>query len=272
MSPVDPERREEKKAERHGVPEGELVYRAVRQNGDDALQRGSGELAWSGLAAGISMGFSLAAEGLLRVHLPDAPWTPLVTKMGYAVGFLIVVLGRQQLFTEQTLTAVLPLLSRDRPGGTLRNVVRLWAVVLGANLAGTALFAASAAWTPMFAADTRQAFADIGHLAMAHDALTTGVRGIPAGFLIATMVWLLPVAGPARPWIIVLLAWLVGVAGFSHVIAGSAECLFVVIEGERGLFDYVGSYLIPTLLGNTVGGVGLVAALAHAQHAPEESR
>jgi formate/nitrite transporter FocA (FNT family) len=269
---VDTEHREEKKAERHGVPEGELVYRAVRQDGDDALNRASGELAWSGFAAGISMGFSLAAEGLLRVHLPDAPWTPLVTKVGYAVGFLIVVLGRQQLFTEQTLTAVLPLLSRNRPEGTLLNVGRLWAVVLAANLAGSALFAAAAAWTPMFAPDVRQAFAEIGHLAMAHDALTTFVRGVPAGFLIATMVWLLPVAGPARPWIIVVLAWLVGIANFSHIIAGSAEAFFVVFEGERSLAEYVGGFLVPTFFGNTLGGVGLVAALAHAQHAPRESR
>jgi formate-nitrite transporter family protein len=266
------EHREEKKAERHGVPEGELVYRSVRQDGDHALQCTSGELAWSGLAAGISMGFSLAGEGLLRTYLPDAHWAPLVTKFGYALGFLIVVLGRQQLFTEQTLTAILPLLSRDRPWGTFTNVGRLWVVVLATNLLGAAFFALAAARTPIFPADVQAAFTQIGHTAMAHGPLVTTLRGIPAGFLIAMMIWLLPVAGPAKIWIILFLTYFVGLGGFSHIIAGSAEGLYVVFAGERGFGEYVTSFLIPTFVGNSAGGVALVALLAHAQHAPEESR
>jgi formate-nitrite transporter family protein len=265
------EHHEEKKAERHGVPEGELVYRAIRQDGDHALQSASGELAWSGAAAGISMGFSLVGEGLLRAHLPDAPWAPLITKFGYALGFLIVVLGRQQLFTEQTLTVILPLLSRDRPWGTFGNVARLWAVVLAANLFGAAVFAAVAAWTPMFAPDVKSSFLQIGHLAMAHGPVVTAVRGVPAGFLIAMMIWLLPVAGPAKIWVILFLTYIVGLGGFTHIIAGSAECLFAVFSGERGVLEWITDYLVPTFIGNSLGGVGLVAALAHAQHAPAES-
>jgi hypothetical protein len=108
----DREHEQEKKAKEEGVPEGEIIYRSVRQDGEYALQQSSTELAWSGLAAGMSMTFSFIAEGLLRAHLPDMPWTPLVSKFGYTAGFLIVVLGRQQLFTEQTLTAILPLLAK----------------------------------------------------------------------------------------------------------------------------------------------------------------
>jgi len=55
------------------------------------LERNISPLALSGLAADLSMGFSLAAEALLQVHLPDAPWTPLITKLGYSIGFLIVI-------------------------------------------------------------------------------------------------------------------------------------------------------------------------------------
>ena len=64
-------------------------------------------------------------EGLLRASLPDAPWRPLVTKLGYPVGFLIAVLGKQQLFTENTLTAIIPLMTR-RDLATLIKVLRLW--------------------------------------------------------------------------------------------------------------------------------------------------
>src|SRR4051812_30179237 len=86
-----------------------IVHEAVLAEGLEELERTSAALAWSGLAAGLSMGFSLAAEGLLRAHLPDTSWRPLVDRLGYSIGFLIVILGRQQLFTENTLTVILPL-------------------------------------------------------------------------------------------------------------------------------------------------------------------
>jgi len=259
----------EARAEEEHVPEGEVIYRAIRRDGDHALQMSSAELLWSGLAAGLSMGFSFAAEGVLRAHLPDAPWRPLVAKLGYSVGFLIVILGRQQLFTEQTLTAMLSLFSADRREGTLGNVARLWAVVLAANLIGTALFAAAAAWTPAFTSEVRSALAHIGHEALNPGFAAIFVRGIYAGFLIATMVWLLPGSGESRLWIVIVIAWVVGIASLAHVIAGSAETLYVVFRGERALTDYTLNFLLPALAGNSIGGVALVAAIAHAQHAPE---
>jgi formate/nitrite transporter FocA (FNT family) len=262
----------EHKAEEITLPEGELVYRAIRNDGDFALAQSSVDLAWSGLAAGISMGFSLAGEGLLRAYLPDARWTPLVAKFGYALGFLMVILGRQQLFTEQTLTAILPLLSKDRPEGIVRNVARMWAVVLAANLLGTAAFAGVSAWTPAFSPEVRQAFADIGREAFAAGFGATFVRAVYAGFLIAMMVWLLPGAGASRLWIVVLIAYIVGLGRFAHIIAGSSDCLYLVFTGHRAFPEYVLTFLVPTFAGNTIGGVGLVATLAHAQHAPMESR
>src|SRR3954471_7736549 len=147
----------EAKASEEHVPEGEVIYRAIRQDGDFALCLSSMELAWSGLAAGISMGFSLIGEGLLRAYLPAAHWAPLVTKFGYAMGFLIVILGRQQLFTEQTLSSILPLLSKGRPHGNLPNVARLWLVILVANIVGAAALALVTAWTPAFSGEAQAA-------------------------------------------------------------------------------------------------------------------
>lgn len=262
---------DEARAQQEHVPEGEVIYRAIRSDGDHALAMTNASLASSGLAAGLSMGFSLAAEGVLRTHLPDAPWQPLVAKLGYAIGFLIVILGRQQLFTEQTLTAMLSLFSVDRREGTIGNVLRLWIIVLFANLVGTALFAAAAVWTPAFTPDVRDAFAHIGREALAPGFTANFVRAIYAGFLIATMVWLLPGSGQSRMWIVIVVAWVVGIGSFAHVIAGSAETLFLVFIGERGFSDYLLHFLIPSFLGNSIGGVALVAALAHAQHAPDEA-
>jgi formate/nitrite transporter FocA (FNT family) len=164
---------------------------------------------------------------------------------------------------------MLPLFSARRAPGIGANVARLWIIVLVANLAGAAAFAAAAAWTPAFSPEVQAAFLHIGQDALAPSWGATFIRGIYAGFLIATMVWLLPGAGPSRLWIVIILAYIVGVAGLAHVIAGAAECLFVVFKGEATLSAYVGGFLVPSLLGNSIGGVALVASLAHGQHAPK---
>src|SRR5579872_5676455 len=119
--PAMTERQEEEAESRTSVT-ALVVHEAIRKDGDEELQRPMSALAWSGLAAGMSMGFSFLAEGLFRSHLPDAPWRPLLVNLGYPVGFLIVVIGRQQLFTENTLTAIIPLLAR-RNFSTLASVL-----------------------------------------------------------------------------------------------------------------------------------------------------
>jgi formate/nitrite transporter FocA (FNT family) len=263
-----PEQREEQALEK-SLAEGEIIYRSVRQDGKHTLEETTSALAWSGVAAGMSMGFSMIAEGLLQAHLPHAAWTPLISKFGYCAGFLIVILGRQELFTEQTLSAVLPMLSADEHG-TLANVARVWLVILAANIAGAAAFAAFAVWSGAFSPETARAFSMIGHADLSHGFYGTLMRGVYAGFIIATMIWLLPSAGSARFLVIVFLAYLVGLGAFSHIIAGSTPSLYVVFRGERPFMDWFAGFLIPTFIGNSVGGVGLVTSLAHVQHAPDE--
>ena len=122
------------------TPRTPVIYEVVRRLGDEEMARPTTSLWWSGLAAGLSMSFSLLTEAVLRSHLPAAPWTPLIASLGYSVGFLMSVLGRQQLFTESTITVVLPVLG-DINARNLWRMARLWAIVLAANLVGT-LFAA----------------------------------------------------------------------------------------------------------------------------------
>ena len=258
------QRHEDRIVEDKAAVGSHIVYKAIKKTGDEELDRPAIALGFSGLAAGLSMGFSLVAEGLLRSKLPDTPWRPLVTKLGYSVGFLIVILGRQQLFTENTLTPMLPLmLRRDR--ATLAKVARLWATVLATNVLGAALFAYAVQRTPAFSAEARQAFLELGLEGMAPAAGTIFIKGIFAGWLIALMVWLLPVAEAGRIWIIVLLTYIVGLGQLSHVIAGSVDAIYTVAAGRHGWGEYVGHFLLPTLSGNCLGGVTMVAALNYAQ-------
>ena len=255
---------EHKEAEERSSVTVRVVHEAVRKEGEDELERSTQALAFSGFAAGLSMGFSLIGEGLIRSRLPDAPWRPLLAKFGYSFGFVLVVLGRQQLFTENTLTPILPLLHRkDRD--TLLNVLRLWSVVLLANLAGALAIAWVLGNTQAFQPDVRQAFHDIGMEGAALPLRLVVLRGVFAGWLIAFMVWLLPFAESARVAVIVGLTWLVGLGGFTHVIAGAIEVLFLATTYAIPWSQAIGGYILPTLLGNIIGGVSLVAALNHAQ-------
>lgn len=260
-------RAEEKKEEEiidRTAPAGEVVYEAIYAEGEHELHRNSIELALSGLAAGLSMGFSMVGEALLRAHLPDAAWTPLLSKLGYSIGFLIVILGRQQLFTKNTLTVILPLLRKKEPG-MLGNVARLWTIVLVMNLIGAFAFAWLAGNSPAFSPDVREIFSKIGDATIQPGFGTLVVRGTLAGWLIALMVWLLPFAESARLWVIIILAYLVGVAEMPHVIAGSVETFYLVATGALGFGRCLVSYLLPTLIGNVIGGVALVAVGAHAE-------
>jgi formate/nitrite transporter FocA (FNT family) len=241
-----------------------IVYEAIRREGEEELDRAPAALAWSGIAAGLSMGFSFIAEALLQAYLPNEPWRPLVVKLGYAVGFLIVVLGRQQLFTENTLTVILPLLLR-KDMRTFIRVLRLWGIVLPANLAGTFLFAFCVAHVGLFDAQVQRCLGEIGgsHLGISFGIVF--VRGIFAGWLIALMVWLLPGAEQSRVSVIIIITYLIGLAGFSHVIAGSTTVFYLVAAKTISVGTYLTTFFLPTLLGNITGGVSLVAALGHAQ-------
>ena len=259
---------ERKVIEDHSRPNAALLHETIRAEGESELERPISALLLSGFAAGLAMGFSLIAESLIRSHLPDAPWRDLVSKFGYAAGFIIVVLGRQQLFTENTLTPILPLLyHRDRR--TLLRVARLWGLVLVANIVGTWVVAAVLAHSDLFQDEMHSAFAAIGAHTIEASFGATVLKGIFAGWLIALMVWLMPGAGGARLMLILLLTWLVSLAGFAHIVAGSVDAAYLVLTGAASFADYTGRFFLPTLIGNVVGGVTLVAVLNFGQVASE---
>jgi formate/nitrite transporter FocA (FNT family) len=255
---------EQKQIEEAKSLDAKTTYEVVREEGERELQRSTAALFWSGLAAGLSMGFSFLAEGLLRSHLPEADWRPLVAKLGYSVGFVIVILGSQQLFTENTLTPVVPLLSR-RTWACLRNVLRLWGAVLIANFIGALLFALALGRLDVVEPAAQRALSALAQEAMHADVWTTALHAVYAGWLIALMVWMLPGAESAKLAVIVGMTYLVGLGGFAHVIAGASEVFYAGVRGEASWGQVLGGYLLPTLIGNTVGGVTMVAALNHAQ-------
>ncbi|KFB11287.1 formate/nitrite transporter family protein [Nitratireductor basaltis] len=253
---------------RAGRPSAALIHETIRAEGESELRRPVSALLASGFAAGLSMGLSLLTEGLLHEQLPDASWRDLVTSFGYSFGFLIVILGRQQLFTENTLTPILPLLHHPNLK-TLRQVLTLWMLVLAANIAATWVFALGLAEAPAFNSSERIAFLEVSRHALENDFEATFIKAGFAGWLIALMVWLLPSAGAARPLVIILVTYVVGIAGLAHIIVGSVEAAYLVVMKDATFGAYVFDFFLPTLLGNVLGGVLLVAVLNHGQIARE---
>jgi formate-nitrite transporter family protein len=244
--------------------DAETTYEVIRREGLHELARASNALFWSGLAGGLSMGFSFLTEALLRSHLPDADWRPLIAKLGYSVGFLIVIIGSQQLFTENTLTPIVPLLHQWSTR-RLRNVARLWGVVLAANIIGATIFALALARLDVVEPTVTRALSELASEALEFGAAVTALHAVYAGWLIALMVWMLPGAETGKITVIIVMTYLVGLGGFAHVIAGSTEVLYAVARGEAALDRALFGYILPTLFGNALGGVTMVAALNHAQ-------
>ena len=210
------------------------------------------------------MGFSFVAEGLLRSHLPDEPWRPLVVNLGYPLGFLMVIIGRQQLFTENTLTAIIPLLAR-RNWVTFLSVLRLWAIVLATNLLGAHIFAWVIANSQVLRPEVLHALNELGADAVNVSFGNAILRGIFAGWLIASVVWMNAATDSGRFTIIVTLTYVVGLGGLTHIVAGAVEVLYMVMTGARSWMSVMTGYIVPTCIGNVAGGVSLVSALNHAQ-------
>ncbi|MGA8969609.1 MAG: formate/nitrite transporter family protein [Pseudolabrys sp.] len=253
-----------KDVEELATPRTPVIYEVVRRLGDEEMERPLTSLWWSGVAAGLSISFSLLTQAILQTHLPDAPWQPLLTSFGYCVGFIMAVLSRQQLFTESTITAVLPV-AANATWENIGRMARLWAIVLAANLAGTLFAALFCTFTPVLPAQLYD-----GMLTVSRDLLDFSwwdmvFRAIAAGFLMAAMVWLMPGAERTQFHVITLMTWLIAIGGFTHIVAGSMEAYLLVLAGDWAWSQMISDFMVPVLIGNITGGTALFALIAYAQ-------
>jgi formate/nitrite transporter FocA (FNT family) len=256
--------KEKEDIEQMSSPSTPVIYEIVRRLGDEEMERPITSLWWSGVAAGLSISFSLLAQAILETHLPDAPWRTLVGSFGYSAGFVMAVLSRQQLFTESTITAVLPVMD-DLTLANCRRITRTWAIVLAANLTGTFVAAAFCTYTPVLTPELQSGMLDVAGHIMGHSWPETIFRAIGAGFLMATMVWLLPSAETAAFYVIIMITFLIAASGFMHIVAGSMEAFLLVLNGHLGFWPMLTGFFVPVLIGNVIGGTALFAMIAYAQ-------
>lgn len=241
-----------------------VVHEVVRLQGDEELGRPVQSLLLSGLAAGVAISASPLTEAFLRMRLPDDEWAKLVVSLGYTVGFVIVILGKLQLFTESTVTAVLPLATHP----TFRNLgrlLRLWAIVFAANMTGTFFVALLVAKQIIIGPEQLAAAVDVAGAVLKKGPEATLLAAMPAGFLIASVAWILPSARGSAIWVIILITYVISLGEFSHVVAGSGEAWLLMLMGKTTFAGAVGGFILPSLVGSLIGGTGLFAVLAHGQ-------
>lgn len=255
---------EEQEVSHSQPPRAAVLHEIIRYQGDQELERTLAALWWSALAAGLSMGLSLMAMGLFYARLPEGDGAQVVASIGYSAGFLAVILARQQLFTENTLTAVLPVMTAP----TLANfgrLLRLWSVVLLGNLAGTLLVAWVMLELPIFDSKTDVAFLEVGRKVMKNDISQMFAKGIVSGWMIATMVWMIPSMEHAKIWIILMITYLMALGDFTHIVVGSVEVSYLVWAGDETWSRFWLEFALPTLAGNIIGGSFIFALISHAQ-------
>ena len=245
-------------------PRAPVVYEIIRHEGESELRRPVASLWWSGMAAGISIGFSFLSQAALSAGLPQAEWSHVVASLGYSVGFIIVILGRQQLFTENVLTAVLPVITRWKLSWFLR-MLRLWGIVLAANVAGCFIFACAFALLPMLGDHVTEEMAKLVRHLMNNSPWEMFAKGIGAGWLIAAVVWIIASVSAGVFLVIGLLTYLIALLEFTHIVAGTAEVLYGWVAGILTFHDASVGFFLPTLAGNVFGGTVLFSVLSYGQ-------
>ena len=246
------------------APTSPEIYMEISKEGIEEMGRPSVSLFWSAIAAGLLVSFSLIVKAALYAETSDLPYGHAIDSLGYTIGFLLVIFSRLQLFTENTITPVLPTIAHPTPKN-LGNTGRVWGISLIGNFIGTATMAALFAFTPIVSEPTFDAMLSISGKVADMGFTESLVKGMPSGLLIAALVWMRPSSGNSFLGLVFLIIYVIALGDFTHVIVGSCEIFLLAWEGERSILPMLLGNVLPTQIGNVIGGTALFALIAWAQ-------
>ncbi|AQS49864.1 transporter (formate/nitrite transporter family protein) [Thioclava nitratireducens] len=258
------ERHEERSVKQASRLSARLIYAVIRHDGDEELNRPLTSLVWSGLAAGILISLSVIAQASLHARLPDESWRILVESLGYSAGFMVVIFGRMQLFTENTITTVLPVVA-ERSLTCLLKMLRLWAIVLASNILGCAIASGFLSIPHVIPDEMTDSLLAVARHATDGDMGQNFYRAMPAGIIIAAVVWIMPAAQGSSFLVILAMTWLLAASGSAHVVAGSVEAGLLVWSGHMSLTEAISRFFFPVLAGNVAGGTAVFTLLTWGQ-------
>jgi len=234
------------------------IYEVVLKAGKDELHRSWYALAISGLAGGLTMGLTALGRSIAWEMSPPA-FQQIASNLAYPLGFVAVIIGRAQLFTENTLYPVVLVLDDvDYLGKT----AQLWGIVFLTNVIGSILFSLLVMDTSALKPELQATLTHFGVLVASHNFWEIFWSGIIGGWLIALVAWMVA----ASHWtsgqllVIYLFTLLVGAGEFAHCIAGSGEVFSAVLGGALPTTAYL-HWLAAATLGNIFGGTIIVSLL-----------
>jgi formate/nitrite transporter FocA (FNT family) len=239
------------------------IFQSAVDHARDEIQRPWTALSFSGIAGGLTMGLTGLSTGLVLSLLGHGSIAQVVAAVVYPIGFLAVIVGRAQLFTENTLYPVVLILTEK---GYFIKTLKLWVVVYCGNWVGSILFAALAVKTVALQPGVRDALIDLGERGVDHPFIKVFWSGVVAGWLLALVAWL--VTGSHWTTGQALVTWtmtfILGLGNFAHCVASSGEILSALLAGAIASADYF-SWLAAATLGNIAGGVVMVSLLNYGQ-------
>jgi len=250
--------------------EEQQVFEPMVERGQVELQRPIVDLVVSGLIGGLDIGFGPLAMAVVagRLHTTFHMSLSAAIFLGsflYPIGFIVVILGKSELFTENTLTPVAGLLAHE---GTIGKLAKRWVVVLTANIAGTLIFSALVAHSTVVFDPYKAVYREMGLPLVSHPFLQATLAGVFGGWLIALTAWLFEAAdgGATRLLIIYIVTYLVVGLELYHCIIGSIEVLLAMFAGAPITWlSWLTAFLAPAVIGNVIGGVTFVTGLRGVQ-------
>jgi formate/nitrite transporter FocA (FNT family) len=244
------------------------IYERICEDSREEIDRTADSLAFSGLFAGFAIGLAPLALALVTVALGASQAATLVAALLYPVGYVAVIMGRAQFFTENTMYPVMLVL---RQPGFLRATGRIWAIVLATNLLGALIFALLATSTGALDPAVRDELVSNGGKYLEGGVGDVFFGAVVTGFLLALVAWLVEASDGAGARIAVIwaLTSLVALGSFDHCIASTVTVIAAFIDGSVGLGDSL-AWFAPTLLGNILGGVLIVTSINYGQIRDED--
>lgn len=270
MTAVKPDHDDEQKSQGGTRLTAVEIHDNILEPAKREMERRATALFLSSLASGLVIGFSFLASAFASVSVSAAHRHAAIAA-AYPLGFILVIMARSELFTENTLVPVIPFLAR-RDRETFLKLLRMWGLLLLGNLVGALIFGTALAKTTMVNTSLHPALIQVAEEATSGGLGQVMYAGVFAGWLIALLTWLL--ASTRSTGAQIALVWIctapISALGFRHSIAGSVEAFYLAAGGHATWGTMLGSFVFPAVVGNAIGGVILVALLNYGQVAQEK--
>lgn len=254
---------EKESSEVESKNEYRTILSRVIHEGEEIFKINNKAMTLSAIIAGLEIGFSYFLLCTLHHLLEGKIGENAIFKLFsivYPVGFILVILGKSALFTEQTSVLTLPVLNGQRK---IIELLRIWGLVIVGNVIGGILFTLFiGALAPQLNLFTHETMITVGSHVAHHDGWIIFLSAIVAGWLMGLLTWILnsTTNSLSRIFLIILITGVIGFGGFHHSIVGNIEVFGAYLYSDAiSIFDYL-SFLLLALLGNAIGG-GVVVGL-----------